>query len=65
MLDTPGITSKEGAIDAGATLSTVDYHIPLCLASNEGNYYVAYIGASRKVVGDPRFLYQRSGLNSP
>jgi hypothetical protein len=53
MLDTLTIISKEGAIDAEATLSAVNYHTPFCLAPNDGNYYGAYIGVSRDLMGPP------------
>jgi hypothetical protein len=47
MLDPSTIISNGIVVDAEATLSTVDLHIPYCTASSYGNMYGAFIGVAQ------------------
>ena len=51
MVSPSAIILTNGAIDAYATLSTVDLHIPFCTASGIGNFYGAFIGVSSNLWG--------------
>jgi hypothetical protein len=51
MLSPSTLMVTNGVIDAYATLSTVDLHIPFCTASGLGNYFGAFIGVSSNLWG--------------